>query len=207
MKKYILLSLTLMLVCHVQAQSLWDISKPDHRTTFGIRVGYNTSNMTGETEVAGTRPGFNAGLSFDYNIIKSISITTGVYYSMKGFGSHYEDQANTSYVQIPLQGSYRIETPTGVMFHFNIGPYFAYGLGGNAKLSPQNLSNFLVFDQKAFGEYGFFRRFDYGLTAGAYIHMSHVLLGINYDFGMADVSKVFGKLHNRNMSITLGYNF
>ena len=46
-----------------------------------------------------------------------------------------------------------------------------------------------------------------GLSAGAYIVIGHVLAGLSYENGFADIAKVYGKFHNRNVNMTLGYNF
>lgn len=207
MKKYILFVFGMIICAQVQAQSLWDISKPDKRFTFGLRVGHNASNVNGETEMAGTKSGLLAGVSLDYHIIKSVSLVTGIYYSSKGFRNNDSEYAKMHYLQVPLQGSYRIRTRTGVKFHFNVGPYFAYGLGGDMKLFPQSLSFLYKFEQDSFGDEGFFKRLDVGVAAGAHIELSHVLLGITYEYGFADIAKVYSHLHNRNVAVSLGYNF
>ncbi|MBQ9204419.1 MAG: PorT family protein [Prevotella sp.] len=210
MKKNIFLALALVTVMHSQAQSLWDTSKPDRNITFGVRVGHNASSMDGETEAAGVKSGITAGVSVDYNIIKSLSLVSGLYYSAKGFGyvgEDNDDRAELSYVQIPLQLSYRIETVTKVQFHFNVGLYGAYGLGGSLKLMPQDLAYFYKFDQDAFGDNGFFKHLDIGLTAGAHMQLGHFLIGLTYEYGLSDIAKVYGEFNNRNIALTLGYNF
>lgn len=207
MKKYIFILLALLTAAQSKAQSLWDISKPDKALSIGLRVGHNASNINGETEMSGTRSGLHAGLSVDYSFIKSLGVETGVYYSTKGFKNNDTEYASMSYVQVPVQASYRIRTKTGVKFHFNLGPYFAYGLSGDIKVKPQSLKEFFVFDQDAFGDNGFFKRLDMGLTAGAHILFGQAQLGITYEYGMADIAKVYGKLHNRNVAVTIGCNF
>jgi len=206
MRKYIFITLVLLTVYHCKAQSLWDISKPDKAFVFGLRVGHNASNINGETEMAGTRSGLLAGIYTDYSFIKSLAFVSGAYYSTKGFYSG-NDKAYMSYIQIPLQLSYRIRTKTNVKFHFNGGAYFAYGLDGDVKTGRQSLAEYYEFDQKAFGENGFFKRLDIGASAGAHILFGNIQLGITYEYGIADIAKVYGNLHNRNVAVALGYNF
>ena len=189
----------------MQAQSLLDLSKPDKEFTLGVLGGLNSSYMD-NSDASGIRTGFHIGAKVDYNIVKSFSITSGILYSEKGFYSD-RGKANLSYLHIPLCVSYRIETPTGIKFNFNLGQYFAYGLGGRLNLYPQLLNYFYSFDQDSFGEKGFFKHFDMGMTAGAYIQISHVILGVSYEYGLIDIAKVYGKFHNRNVATTIGVNF
>lgn len=187
------------------AQSLWDVSKPDHNFTFGIRGGCNFSS-TDMDYATSTRMGFHGGVTVDWNIVKSLSISSGVFYTEKGFKSDF-GKGRTSYIQAPLLASYRIETPTKVRFQFNVGPYFAWGVGGKVNYEPYDMTFAYAYDQDSFGKKGFFKHFDTGLTAGAYIQVSHVLLGVSYEYGLIDIAKVYGKFHNRNVMATLGYNF
>ena len=206
-KSFFIIILALLTANLSKAQSLWDTSKPDKALDFGVRIGHNASNVNGETESAGTRSGLLAGVSVDYSFIKSLAVVSGLYYSSKGFYTDDTDCATLSYIQVPLQASYRIRTKTGVKFHFNLGPYFAYGIGGTAKLYPQSLSYFYKFDQDAFGDRGFFKRLDVGFSAGAHILVGHFQLGLTYEYGLTDIAKVYGNLHNRNVAVALGYNF
>ena len=206
MKKYIFIILALLTAYQSKAQSLWDISKPDKPFVFGLRIGHNASSIEGETEMGGTRSGLLAGIYTEYSFIKSLAMVSGAYYSTKGFYSG-NDHAYISSAQVPLQLSYRIRTKTDVKFHFNGGAYFAYGLDGNIKTRRQSLSEYYEFDQKAFGDYGFFKHLDIGISAGAHILFGNIQLGVTYEYGLTDIAKVWGKLHNRNVAVALGYNF
>lgn len=188
-----------------RAQSLWDISRPDHTFTFGARAGVNfaSTDMDYATSV---RTGFHVGISVDWNIVKSVSVVSGLYYTNKGFKSNF-GKGKTGYLQVPLQLSYRMETPTGVRFHLNVGPYVGWGVGGSVQYRPYDATFSYDFDQDSFGDKGFFRHWDAGLMAGAYIQVGHLLWGVGYEYGFYDTAKVYGKFHNRNVTTTLGYNF
>ena len=70
----------------VNAQ-LWDYSKPDTKWTFGVRAGTNYSSMDVERSYD-YKGNWNvyAGFVADYNIVKSLSIETGLsYIGMYGF--------------------------------------------------------------------------------------------------------------------------
>lgn len=187
------------------AQSLWDVSKPDNNFTFGVRAGVGFAS-TDQNYATSSRMGYHVGATADWNIVKSLSLCSGVYYTQKGFKSNF-GKGTADYVQVPLLASYRIETPTGVQFHFNVGPYWAWGVGGTVEYAPYDMTFNYDFNQDSFGDKGFFKHMDAGLSAGAFIQVGHVLLGVNYEYGLTDIAKVYGKFHNRNVGITLGYNF
>lgn len=205
--KKILLIITASFMTGVcaHAQSLWDISKPNQDFTFGVRAGVNFAS-TDMDYANSTRTGFHLGASVDWNIVKSFSVTSGLYYTTKGFKSSY-GKGSAGYLQIPLLASYRIETPTGVQFHFNVGPYFALGVNGSVQYKPYDATFVYDFDQDSFGNNGFFKRFDAGLSAGAYILIGRLSWGVGYELGFVDFAKAYGKFHNRNVTTTLGFNF
>lgn len=206
MNKRLLIIISALSICMgIQAQSLWDASKPDKAFTFGARAGVNFSS-TDMDYATSSRTGFHVGGIVDWNIVKSFSLSTGVSYVQKGFRGGF-GKGSAGYVQLPLLASYRIETPKGAWFHFNVGPYFAWGVSGNVEYKPYDETFRYEFDQKSFGKKGFFRHFDAGVTAGAYILFGHIVAGLSYEYGFADISKVYGKFHNRNTCFTVGYNF
>ena len=204
-QKLLIFAAFLLLTLGVQAQSLWDSSHPDHAFTFGVRAGLNFAS-TDMDNATSSRTGFHFGGTVDWNIVKSLSVSSGLYYVEKGFKSEY-GKGSMRYLQVPLLASYRLETPKGVMFHLNAGPYFAWGVGGKVDYAPYDLTFTYNYRQDSFGDKGFFKHADMGLSAGLYILIKHVVLGFNYELGLADISKVYGKFHNRNTCFTVGYNF
>ena len=206
MKQKILIVTTLLLTAlGVDAQSLWDISKPDNRFTFGVRAGM-TFASTDMDYATSSRTGYHFGATADWNIVKSFSVSSGVSFVDKGFRSTY-GKGEAGYIQVPLLASYRIETPKGVMFHFNVGPYFAWGISGKVHYAPYDQTFSYHYDMDSFGDKGFFKHADMGMTAGAYMLINHIVVGLSYEYGFMDIAKVYGEFHNRNTCFTLGYNF
>ena len=217
--KKILFVLTAILVCtSVQAQSLWDSSKPDNTFTFGVRAGIDFASST-EQEATSTRTGFHCGVSVDYNIIKSFSISSGVFFVNKGFKGNFPEielanptkqtasNVSAGFIQIPLLASWRIEAPSGVQFHVNVGPYYAYGIGGDAVYKPYDMTFAREYDQDTFGDKGFWKHQEIGLSGSVNVQIGHFVAGIGYEYGFSDVSKVYGKFNTRNANMTIGYNF
>jgi len=203
--RLIIIAVVQFISMSMSAQSLWDASKPDRNFTFGARAGVNFASTDMEYATS-SRTGFHIGGTAEWNIVKSFSIETGISYITKGFKSDF-GKGSSGYIQVPVLASYRIETPTGVQFHFNAGPYFSCGVSGSVKYTPYDETFIYNYDQNSFGKKGFFKRFDTGITVGAYIVLGHLLAGVSYEFGLKDIAKVYGKFHNRNVAITVGYNF
>lgn len=218
MKKIFFLLASLIVGINVQAQSLWDSSKPDKNFTFGLRAGINFASSN-EDEATSTKTGFHFGATVDYNIIKSFSVSSGVYYISKGFRGNYPEipladvskatasKVTANYIQIPLLASFRIVAPSSVQFHINVGPYYAYGISGKAVYKPYDMTFDRDYDQETFGDAGFWKHNDYGVHAGVNVLIGKFVAGISYDYGLADVSKVFGNFHTRNANMTIGVNF
>ncbi len=218
MKKLLFLLSVVIVSLNTEAQSLWDSSKPDKDFTFGIRAGIDFSSSD-EDEATSTKTGFHFGAIVDYNIIKSFSISSGVYYVSKGFRGNYPEiplaviskatssEVTANYIQIPLLASFRIVAPSGVQFQINVGPYYAYGIGGKAVYKPYDMTFDRDYDQDTFGETGFWKHNDFGLNAGVNVVIGKFVAGVGYDLGLSDVSKVFGKFHTRNANMTIGFNF
>ena len=204
-KRIVVILMGMLTGMSLHAQSLWDRSLPDNKISFGLRagVGFASTDMRYATSV---RTGMHIGATADLNIVKSVSITSGMFCTTKGFKSNFGN-GNSVYLQVPVLASYRIETPTGVRFHFNLGPYFAWGIGGSVNYKPYDATFVYDYNQDSFGKKGFFQDFDTGLSAGAYIVLNKLLWGVGYEYGLYDIARVYGKFHNRNVTTTLGFNF
>ncbi|MBP5687994.1 MAG: PorT family protein [Muribaculaceae bacterium] len=94
------------------------------------------------------KAGLNFGVSIDIPVLKSLWINTGVYYSASGakftfrqdnskvvegtFLDDYTANVTMHNVRIPVQASYRYNINKNYELQVNLGPYFAYGIGGKA---------------------------------------------------------------------------
>lgn len=94
------------------------------------------------------KAGINFGVSIDIPVLKSLWVNTGVYYSAGGAkfsfrqdnskvveGTYLDDYtANITMhnIRIPVQASYRYNINNNYQLQVNLGPYFAYGIGGKA---------------------------------------------------------------------------
>jgi hypothetical protein len=185
--------------------------------TFSIRAGLNIANMSmknGNYSVSpDSRAGFNAGVAVDFPLMQSLYIQSGLYYTMKGCKAEIDGEKATfspSYLEIPILASYRYNFSEAAQLQVNVGPYFAYGVGGKYKLEYKNRSREIDFfgsenDENSMG----FKRFDMGLQLGTGVTIAkHYYVGVAYEFGFVSMSRDSDlKIKNSNFMINVGYQF
>lgn len=205
---------------------------------YGIRAGLNVSNLAGEYGPdSGDELDFDSRVGFHVGGVVDIPITNGFYvqpgllfstrgakdkysYSESGYSEEATSKYRPIYLEIPVLASFRADVSSAVNVQVNVGPHFAFGLGGQCKEAYNDSDgNSESVKYPFFGEstdkedhFGA-KRFDFGLTFGAGVMLwEHYYVGIAYDFGLVNmaVDKEWGdkaKFRNRNFSIQLGYNF
>ena len=161
---------------------------------FGLRAGVNLATMAPSDEWDGSCDkitSFHAGVSADVRLGKKLSLNTALLFSQKGYkyenGYYRSESAKAQFIMLPVQLSLRLGT-----FQINAGPYAEYGIGGKIEAG-RNETEFDTFD--------YYDAFNYGISAGAgIVFAKHFYLGANYEMGLSDYA-------NRNIAISLGYNF
>ena len=169
-------------------------SKSSNPISFGIRAGANLAwTQFGEGyDKAGMVPSFHVGLSMDIPFSDNFYLNTALLFSGKGYKYENVEKASAQYIDLPVQLSLRFGDIDETQFQINAGPYAAFGIGGTIKSENSDK------EQKFFDYY---KRFDYGVAAGiGLIFSSHYYIGANFQLG-------FGDYRNRNIGISLGYNF
>lgn len=189
--------------------TFFDSSKPEKLVRLGVRAGLNVASFTGDLgEDMDSKCGFVGGLSADFALMESFYINSGVFFSMNGAKfdeDGYKLTYSPMYIKIPVMASYRYNFNENLQWQLNFGPYFAFGVGGKAKVEyegEEEKADFFGDDDDQLGG----KRFDMGLGVGTGITWNKIFFGIEYDFGMTKVVKdVKGK--NSAFSVSLGYNF
>lgn len=199
MKRIIILFSMMLVFVTASAQKYWDGSRPDHRFTIGVRTGFNLSKLIEESLEWRYRFGYQAGVSVDLNLVRSLSICTGATYIKKGFKMELEYgptftqeyDYKPTYIEVPLALSYRIKLSDSSQFQFNGGGYYSFGLKGSDK-------NFFKDNVK---------KEDLGVILGAAVTYSHYYFGANYERSLQNMSKTDAKTYNSSIVVSLGYNF
>lgn len=219
MKKFLLAAVCAVFTLTASAQrasstssSFFSTEKADEGVTFGLRVGLNFANVSGDADDYDARTAFNVGAIADIPLMQSLYIQTGLYFQSKGAKYEedgYEETISPMYLQIPVLASYRYNFSDAAQLQVNFGPYFAYGVGGKYKIEEDGDE----FEMDAFGDDGLLNRFDCGLQVGAgFTFAKHFNITFTYEFGLTNAANddAFDddfSIKNSNCMLNLGYNF
>ena len=195
------------------AQTYWDGARADKLLSFGLRAGVNfskqySSDLNMDLDY---RVGYQVGFEADLNLCRSMSINTGVYLIQKGYKGEVKDfllkvHDNPTYIEFPLLASYRIPLSDATTFQLNVGPYFAYGVGGTYVM--EYGGNGDSAETESFDMYDGLKRFDMGLSYGCAVTMSKLYIGACYEHGLIKAGqRTSNNAKNASIVITLGYNF
>lgn len=216
MRKLIILTALCCCHCGLRAQNYWDGSRPDHRLTIGLRAGGNFAKQynDGEGSDHDFRLGFQGGVEIDFNIFRSLSLNTGAYYTQKGYKTEYSDYRgkmettdNVAYVEVPVLVSYRVKLSDAADFHLNVGPYFAFGIGGKQKTA-STFPGLKDYEIDSFDEYDGMKKSDVGMHIGIAVVYADIYFGVSYEHGLKNVSNVpKADFKNGSIGISVGYNF
>lgn len=197
---------------------------------FGVKGGLNLSNILMKDD-EGTysddykmNPGFHIGATAEFSLSEIAAFETGLLLSTKGFksseketfgGETFESKitANLLYLHIPLTAKAYFNVG-GAKVYGALGPYIGMGLSGKTK-SEETIDGETESEEEdvewgSDEEQDDIKRLDYGLTAGAGVEINSILIGVSYDFGLANISsnKQGGtKISNRVLGISVGYSF
>ncbi len=201
-----------------------------HAQTFGVRAGLSMANMLIKDD-DGTysddnkmNPGFHIGPTMEVPVNDRISFETGLLLSTKGFkvseeesfmGETYDytEKINLYYLDIPLTAIGTFDVG-GAKIYGAFGPYIGIGLSGKS-VYEETYDGETESEEEdiKFGsdeEEDDLKRLDYGLTAGAGVEINSILIGVSYDFGLANVAAYTGEgttASHRVLKFSLGYKF
>ena len=180
---------------------------------FGVHAGLNFAN-TGDIDVTkdedtklkhpdspSMTTAFNVGATITYKFTDFLGLTSGLFYSYKGYEyegkkddptNYYDENCTAHFLDVPILGTYFINVSTGIDLQLLAGPYLALNIGGKVTRDQVHLN-------KDFSDV--FTSFDYGLQFGAgAIFSKHNTVNATYQLG-------FETYKNRNICLNLGYIF
>lgn len=173
---------------------------------------------------------YRAGANLSIPLRGKLSIDPGLFLTMynrtssgeskkKGNSTKHKRAIHGQFLQIPLRLGINNETTNGNLYQILVGPYFAYGIGGNTKLTDISNGTKSIRNVASFPE-SFSSRFDWGFDVEFqyYIH-KHYQLGLYLQTGCKKIytpesvaeaifSEIFivGKI-NIALGVSLGYRF
>lgn len=187
----------------------WDGSRAERPLSFGVRAGMNIS----ELNISGTdtKFGFFGGLGADFNIVNSLSINSGVFFTQKGgrfpnalsedYG-HGKIRLTVNFIEIPVYASYRLHINSEHTSQVFFGPYFDFGVYGKATMEASGHKK----SESLFDDTNRFKRFQVGLGIGIAHTWNNVTIGLSFQGGLTDVAKNIDAEWN-NFNVAVGFNF
>jgi len=176
MKRILLLVLLLILSIEGFSQS----------GTFGVRAGYNISNLDFDELPANTvnkhRNSFYIGFFADYSLSGSVSIVPEIQFSAEGAN---DENLHLDYIQAPI------------LFKFRLSPRIKFDLGPQVGLKVHKYEDGI-------------RNFAYSGVAGAEFKINEVLfLDVRYTYGISNIFDDYLNIeaNNTNIQIGVGYQF
>lgn len=172
----------------------------------GVVAGMNVGSVTD----CGSRLGYRIGVKGEYAISKGWYMDAALLLSSKGYKEDVffgtpdnivKEKCSATYIELPIHAGYKFNVADNVKLLVNAGPYFAYGLFGNAKLNGKKVSG------NVFSDY--YNRFDCGVGANAGVEMfGHLQVYAGYDWGLKNISKSSRPdCKNRTFNISCSYIF
>lgn len=219
MKKTIIAIFVLLSAIGASAQSLlWDSTDPDKAVTVGARFGWNFASMAGKgSSYYDGRKGVAFGAAVDVNLIKSFSINTGLYFTMKGASINEEEtqvgnkKAKTTkavnFLELPVYASYHLRFTSDSDLQIFFGPYFGYGVYGKSGVKMRDTDGYAQEKIKLFSKSQGYHRWQSGIGLGAsYTFDNHYVVGLQYQWGIRDVAELMDNQWNL-FQLSVGYNF
>lgn len=172
------------------------------QNAFGIRGGLNASNISFDNLPSKKeRLGFHIGVFGNVPMVADfLSLQPELSFSTKGTAFEYLNERRTlnmNYVDFLMPVAFKLGS-----VDLQLGPFVSF-LTTTPDYTVYN-ENRIVIDA--------FKKFDAGLTGGLTFHINHVLIGIRYNQGLADVTKddsrlLLGKGKSAVGQVSLGYRF
>lgn len=164
-----------------------------------------------------SRAGLRLGAAVDWHLINSLSINTGLYFTMKGgktkfamddgyFYAAIYERLTYNALEIPVYLNYHVEVAPESQVQVFFGPYFDLGVYGRG-LYKEIMGN--EEEQESFGLFDGpdkLRRFSCGVGLGAAYSWRNCQISFQYQWACNNIAKDVDAGWN-NFAITLGYNF
>lgn len=224
MKKMLLLAAFAFSASAAVAQtgtSFFSTEKSSDPIAIGLRAGLNFNSLSDDADTD-AKVGFRVGVEVDIPVWESLHIVPGLYFSTrpcKAEDNYYYDEGteynfSPSYLELPVLASYRYQFNKDWAIRVDLGPYFAYGLGGKAKRTVYYEDYYEEIREESGSEKLFsgsdhmLKRFDAGIVVGVGAIYKKFTATLNYQAGLANIyNGKHDSFKNTGVYLNLGYNF
>lgn len=206
MKKVFFVLSMLLVTAFVHAQITWNVKGG---------VGVSTMRMSDSESDTKSKAVWRLGLGIETPITNNLLFMPSLEIATKGtkivdseVDWTFDRDVSVTYIQIPLLLAYRIPVESQNLT-LKVGPYFAYGVSCSGTY--KEIYGGQIFDGtvSTFSDMGA-ERFDAGVTVGIGYEYRRFELGVEYEYGLANVIDIDEdnlKVNNGAFYVTLGYKF
>jgi len=168
--------------------------------TWNVKGGVGIATCYGDAEGIKSHFVGKIGAGIEKPFAKNWSIMPSLELAWKGAEAESEVDKNEKldifYIQVPIVAAYRINMNDSWNITLKAGPYFAYGLSGDAKIENESYD--------VFSDAGGAKRFDAGLDVGVDFEYHRFVFGAEYELGLIEWAE---GLKNAAAYVTVGYKF
>ena len=208
MKKFLVAIVAVLFAAPSFAQiSSGGFSLNESTVYYGLRMGLNVSNLTGDATDTGSKAGLNLAGVLGIRVSDStpIFLESGLYYTQRGAKKNKNTYANLNYLEIPILLKYGIQATDEIAVLPFVGPTFALGISGKSKYGDGA-------DKVDSFESDRFKRLDAGIKLGCGAEYNKLYLEMGYQFGLSNIAdwKIGAddaSVHNGAFFVNLGVNF
>ncbi len=228
MKQYLSIATSVLLGCGVVSASdfFYGGEYDGSILTFGIRAGFNTSNMADDDmgklfNLDSWGTGFTGGVVAELHMRDWLVIQPGFFfesrsnnysyvYDPKMFPNPAADLVELGHTRrtlfkLPVMCSIRMHPADCLTWSVDLGPVFNFGIAGHRWYS--NPMKEPVVEQQI-NYYDEFNRFMMGLKMGTGFQLfDHYYIGVHYEAGLRSARKYKAGGHDKAWTFTLGYDF
>lgn len=201
MKKLFFLIAAFMLTFSASAQVTWNLKLGGGMSSFVI----SNSEMDLQSRFVG-----KVGVGMEMPFASNWSLMPSLEFAMKGTkgeNENIEDKIDLSYIQVPVVAAYRFNLNDRLNMVVKAGPYFAYALSGNEKVTEGNQE----WEYDIFDDYEGSKRFEVGIDAGVDFEIHRFVVGVEYERGFTNIISAGDDadfdIKNQAFYVTLGYKF
>lgn len=203
MKKLFFLIAAFMLTVSASAQVTWNLKLGGGFSSFVFSSDDSEFDM--KSRFVG-----KIGVGMEVPFAPNWSLMPSLEFAMKGTkgkDDYIEDKIDLTYIQVPVVAAYRFNLNDHLNMVVKAGPYFAYALSGNEKVTEGSQE----WEYDIFDDYEGSKRFEVGIDAGVDFEIHRFVVGVEYERAFTNIISAGDDadfdLKNQAFYVTLGYKF
>jgi hypothetical protein len=185
--------------------------------SIGAKGGLNLSNMIVKDDDETLSDDFKMLAGFhiypyvEFSFSDLFALDAGLNFQSRGYSiieDNFKLRFTSLYLDIPINAKFNFDLGSLKLF-CNIGPYVAFGVGGNI-YTETTIGSYTTSAKRKIDWGDDLKSTDYGLNFGVGIDINNFIFGLNYGWGIANLSTLNNdesRVNNYVLSISIGYKF